>query len=392
MIGSNLVDDLLRNLDPEIRTHAARCKCQVTFRFGNSGMLTSQQALILPIGDLRLKIAIVEGGTPLLLSNTLLRALGSTIDTTRQEIQCRRLQKTIPLQLTKNGLFLLDLNQVCGVPSKADRVEATFVTDSSGCKRLPESAAKIELEQGNTHEGPQSPEFRNDVTPTTGSSEVSQTIQSCDHGSQGGTASALAGAADASRDGPSRLDPVLPGRDGQHEGDVRREVEGLHISAGVGGLCHVAWFLGKYQESPKLDHRLFMTFIESMVDQAELRGHSIPKNVPISETVHSQNLTTGSPTSEVMTEPKRIMKTATKSKVIPKRQPPVVKEELNAWDAAEWSDALGSQPSPVESAESQQAEIQNLHGRMLQMETVMMEVVERLRQMHVAGTFPGEQP
>ena len=36
---------------------------------------------------------------------------------------------------------------------------------------------------------------------------------------------------------------------------------------------YVAWFLGKYQGSTKLDHRLFTTFIEAMVDQAELRGH-----------------------------------------------------------------------------------------------------------------------
>ena len=49
--------DLLDALDPEIRAHAARCSCQVTFRFGNQGMLTSQQALILPIGSLRLKMA-----------------------------------------------------------------------------------------------------------------------------------------------------------------------------------------------------------------------------------------------------------------------------------------------------------------------------------------------
>ena len=72
------------------------------------------------------------------------------------------------------------------MPSKADRVEATFVADSSGCKRMPESAAKIDLEQGNIHEDPLSPKFRIiDDTPMTGSSEVSQAIQSCDHGSQG---------------------------------------------------------------------------------------------------------------------------------------------------------------------------------------------------------------
>ena len=72
VIGSALVPDLLRSLHPKVRNKVQRCKCSVTFRFGNQGLLDSNHAIVLPIGNLGLKIAVVQGHTPLLLSNTLL--------------------------------------------------------------------------------------------------------------------------------------------------------------------------------------------------------------------------------------------------------------------------------------------------------------------------------
>ena len=71
----------MNELDPEVRKQVTKCKCQITFRFGNQGTLQSQYALVVPIHNLRLKIAIVPGSAPFLLSNTLLRALHAVIDT-----------------------------------------------------------------------------------------------------------------------------------------------------------------------------------------------------------------------------------------------------------------------------------------------------------------------
>ena len=73
VIGSNLVSGLLEHLQPSIRSQITRCPCHVTFRFGNHGTLQSTQAIVIPIHGLLLKIAVVPGSTPLLLSNTLLR-------------------------------------------------------------------------------------------------------------------------------------------------------------------------------------------------------------------------------------------------------------------------------------------------------------------------------
>ena len=110
VMGSKLVPELLNHLHPSIRQQVTRCPCSITFRFGNHGVLESKQALVIPIQGLLLKIAVVPGSTPLLLSNTLLRALQATVDTENQVLHSRKTQQSFPLTLTSKGLFLLDLN------------------------------------------------------------------------------------------------------------------------------------------------------------------------------------------------------------------------------------------------------------------------------------------
>ena len=110
VIGSNLVKGLLDNLDPAIRSQVFRCPCVITFRFGNHGVLQSKFALVIPTHGLQLKVAVVPGSTPFLLSSTLLRALCATVDTENHVLFSRKLNRSFPLQLTSKGLFLLDLN------------------------------------------------------------------------------------------------------------------------------------------------------------------------------------------------------------------------------------------------------------------------------------------
>ena len=116
VIGSSLVKDLMNNLQPHVREKLSRCPCKIAFRFGNHGILESEQALVVPIFGYKLKIAIVPGSTPFLMSNTLLRTLGAVIDTQAQSLYLKKCGKTIPLQLTPKGLFLIDLNDL--VPAK----------------------------------------------------------------------------------------------------------------------------------------------------------------------------------------------------------------------------------------------------------------------------------
>ena len=145
VIGSNNIKELIDSLIPEIRSTIYRCKCQVTFRFGNHGTLKSDQALVIPLHGFHLKVAIVQGSTPFLLSNTLLRALGAIIDTSKRELFASTIKKVIPLHLTEKGLFLMDLNDLA--PAQAGQnVEGTIaethnVTEPKGeeCPRVSEN-------------------------------------------------------------------------------------------------------------------------------------------------------------------------------------------------------------------------------------------------------------
>ena len=112
VIGSNHVADLLNGLDPAIKEKVTKTSCDITFKFGNEGVLHSSYAIVLPIGRLKLKVAIVKGGTPLLLSNSLMRALRARIDCENRCLISPLLDCEVPLKLTSRGLFLIDVNSL----------------------------------------------------------------------------------------------------------------------------------------------------------------------------------------------------------------------------------------------------------------------------------------
>ena len=140
VIGSQHVSELIRSLDSTIRSQLQRCPCNITFRFGNEGTLSSEQALVLPIGSFKLKIAVVPGGTPFLLSNTLMRALQVRIDCHRKCLSSPLSDCEIPLELTQRGLFLVNLNQlilafkgqtIAGKEARKQGSPDTFVAEES---------------------------------------------------------------------------------------------------------------------------------------------------------------------------------------------------------------------------------------------------------------------
>ena len=130
VIGSNNVVDLMNNLHPKVREQVERCQCRITFRFGNQGTLQSQHALVIPFSGFRLKIAVVPGDTPFLLSNTLLRAIGAVIDTDQSRMWSSKLQRDIPLHLTQKGLFLMDLNDLVTPAEVSPKSQFTDPTET----------------------------------------------------------------------------------------------------------------------------------------------------------------------------------------------------------------------------------------------------------------------
>ena len=134
VIGSQNVSDFLQHLKPSIREKIHRCPCAITFRFGNQGTLMSKQALVIPIGRMLLKVAVVPGETPFLLSNTLMRALRAQIDCSKHVLKSSMLNQDVKLTLTSRGLFLLDVNELIDASfdstnslTKSDKPTETFM-------------------------------------------------------------------------------------------------------------------------------------------------------------------------------------------------------------------------------------------------------------------------
>ena len=120
VMGSNFIPEFLQGLSPSIRKQVSRCQCKVTFRFGNQGTLTSDHALVIPVGNLNLKIAIVKGSTPFLLSNASIAGPDRLPEPSGHESQVR----------TYQGLFLMDANDLVAASRKIEcTAQETFVTD-----------------------------------------------------------------------------------------------------------------------------------------------------------------------------------------------------------------------------------------------------------------------
>ena len=162
VIGSQNVSEFLHHLKPAIRDKIARCPCAITFRFGNQGTLKSSQALVIPVGQMLLKVAVVPGETPFLLSNTLMRALKAQIDCSKQMLQSPMLKHGVKLTLTSRGLFLLDVNELIDATSefdlrcqKAGKPIETFLavekTESHSCEQ---STERSQVRESQVRSGP----------------------------------------------------------------------------------------------------------------------------------------------------------------------------------------------------------------------------------------------
>ena len=115
-----------------IRNQVKRSSCEVLFRFSNQGTLKASHALIVPVCGLWLKIAIVSGATPFLISNTFLRAVGALIDTQNHQLIIPNHQVQLPMQLTNKGLHLPDMHQLFQIapcPGSLEKAAETYAQD-----------------------------------------------------------------------------------------------------------------------------------------------------------------------------------------------------------------------------------------------------------------------
>ena len=263
VIGSTQVSEFLSSLHPEIRKEVKRCPCNITFRFGNHGTLASTQAMIVPIEGLLLKIAIVPGSTPFLLSNTLLRALKAVIDTEEHSMLCKKSGRTIPLTLTGKGLFLVDLNDLIGQIGQDLNFSHTAEThsiidvhqqkaemqrhsiDTSSCDVQPGINTKPNQTISLTQNDPptQSVMSTSNFTPNSADHPCSQQSRSkietleCNRANTADRHVVVeTSSADAGHDSgdQARLQQVLHGRDGSHEDRLRPSATGQELQGCLG--------------------------------------------------------------------------------------------------------------------------------------------------------------
>ena len=124
VIGSDRVGNMLQGLPAECRREARKVKSDVTFRFGNSGTLSAKHALLLPAaGATWVRVEIVPGSTPLLISNRLLRDLDAVIFVRRGVLQLGN-GAEISLRFDERGLSIVDLAEVLMAPQAVAHVAA----------------------------------------------------------------------------------------------------------------------------------------------------------------------------------------------------------------------------------------------------------------------------
>ena len=133
VIGEARVQSLLGGLPLECRRSIRKASSEVTFRFGNSGVLTAKHALLLPAqGGKWIRVEVVPGNTPLLISNRLLKDMDAVIYV-RQGILELKGGKEIKLRNDEKGLSLVDMSSLLSVPT-----DAALVTESATSKQQPQ--------------------------------------------------------------------------------------------------------------------------------------------------------------------------------------------------------------------------------------------------------------
>ncbi|CAL1136285.1 unnamed protein product [Cladocopium goreaui] len=356
VIGSALVPELLRSLHPKVRNKVQRCKCSVTFRFGNQGLLDSNHAIVIPIGNLGLKIAVVQGHTPLLLSNTLLRALKSSVDISSSSLHSPVFGKPIKLHLNSRGLFLVDLNELVQSALKLSTAAETF----ANCDNI--EAASVNKQDPIDRSG-------NECQLPIANRLVQVTLRLL-HPIRVPTAKmSLA----------DRFDRVLERSQTYAQGDSLEEFKSLsfeekcqqtvtfgktHVGKTYLEMYHnepkwMKWFLRTYETSQKLDHLKLRHFVQIMVEQEE-KGETPP--------------------TMTLTEPSLQMPMFARAKARPRDQASshrpheemTLHQEMEP-DADEWS--LASM-----NPESNEM-ITALQARMGHMENAMTEILNHIREL-----------
>ena len=325
VIGSDNVSSLIQGLHPEVQKKLQRCKCQVTFRFGNHGTLQSQHALVVPFQGFKLKIAVVPGSTPFLLSNTLLRAIEAVIDTQKQTLWSQKLQRMIPLHITSKGLFLMDLNDLAQPTGLSDSLASEPARDPF-VRRIRKTCACVHqcwgernhdrdnLEKTIEDKGPENNKPQEDsrslnsfgeskdskdnssiLTSTSsnlspaGSKPFAKSFQVLDRVNHGKPCTSIEEGADRGQRATSRfLGNVNSGQLEESKIDFGTKHAGdSYLHVWTHDQTWVMWMVQHYGNSRKPSHMKFLKFVEMKIEESRARRVHCPSDGTCSHKANS---------------------------------------------------------------------------------------------------------
>eukprot|EP00435_Cladocopium_sp_Y103_P017364 s1359_g4.t1 len=131
VIGQSKIKSLIRSMPSEVQKQMNWKKSETVFRFGNNAILPSVGALYLPFGKRWMKIEVVEGDTPFLLSNSFLRAIDADVCTRNSTLRLNQLDHEVPLKTNSKGLFVVELSEVISAFSREHQINKI---DESKCE------------------------------------------------------------------------------------------------------------------------------------------------------------------------------------------------------------------------------------------------------------------
>ena len=130
VVGSDRVKRILSSLSRECQKNVRKVRSKATFRFGNSGTLDSKWALLIPTSEgAWIRVEVVNGSTPLLISNRLLRELDAIIHVRKGQIQVPG--GVVQMRCDQRGLSIVDFAELMQhVTAPAAAVHFTSVSST----------------------------------------------------------------------------------------------------------------------------------------------------------------------------------------------------------------------------------------------------------------------
>eukprot|EP00434_Breviolum_minutum_P005586 symbB.v1.2.004926.t1/scaffold281.1/size241006/7 len=163
------------------------------------------------------------------------------------------------------------------------------------------------------------------------------------------------------------------GRSFQHMWDVEQE--------------YITWFLQRYSRSTKLDHRLFVRFVELQIQRYEDWGGTVPVTSERAQTQTKQISMTATPKMTPKAKSKSRAAGSQHIEAVPAFLDMSQEEEFeflqDEWQATEILNRVNAPPDP---------EVQTLQNRMLNLENALQQVINHLQSQSKAPVENPEQP